>query len=130
MDEEAVDREAVDEKAVDEEAGEKASDEVGKNVTIGTEFRNKTGRQPGPPGINDWIPAQLPTLFPTFLPTLIPTLPLPTPSSLATKTQDTFFSAYGGDIEYFIPLISFGIPFDGEITVLGFHGFKGLFPYR
>jgi hypothetical protein len=48
----------------------------------------------------------------------------------APKTaEDHFFSSYGGDIEYFFPLISFGIPFDGEITFLGFHGFKGLFPY-
>ena len=44
-------------------------------------------------------------------------------------SDDNFFSSYGGDIEYFFPLISFGIPFDGEITFLGFHGFKGLFPY-
>ncbi|XP_021947925.1 uncharacterized protein LOC110845759 [Folsomia candida] len=43
---------------------------------------------------------------------------------------DTFFTQYGGDIEYFFPLIAFGIPFDGEITFLGFHGFKGLFPYK
>ena len=44
--------------------------------------------------------------------------------------DDSFFSSYGGDIEYFFPLLSFGIPFDGEITFLGFHGFKGIFPNR
>lgn len=51
------------------------------------------------------------------------------PSMAENKKEDIFFSQYGGDIEYFFPLLSFGIPFDGEITLLGFHGFRGIFPY-
>jgi len=47
----------------------------------------------------------------------------------AVADSDRFFTQYGGDIEYFFPLIQFGIPFDGEITLLGFKGFKGLWPY-
>lgn len=47
---------------------------------------------------------------------------------LGGADSGTFFTQYGGDIEYFFPLVGFGIPFDGEITFLGFHGFKGIFP--
>jgi hypothetical protein len=54
----------------------------------------------------------------------------PPPEKKKIADADTFFAQYGGDIEYFFPLISFGIPFDGEITFLGFHGFKGIFPYK
>ena len=50
-------------------------------------------------------------------------------TTAAPEPEDPFFTSYGGDIEYFFPLVSYGIPFDGEITFLGFHGFKGLFPY-
>lgn len=56
--------------------------------------------------------------------------PSPKKEKKTIADTDTFFAQYGGDIEYFFPLISFGIPFDGEITFLGFHGFKGLFPYK
>ncbi|CAL8088260.1 unnamed protein product [Orchesella dallaii] len=53
----------------------------------------------------------------------------PAPIEVPEEKEDIFFTQYGGDIEYFFPLLSFGIPFDGEITLLGFHGFRGLFPY-
>ena len=43
--------------------------------------------------------------------------------------QDPNFASYGGDIEYVFPILTTTIPFDGEITVLGFHGFKGMFIY-
>ncbi|CAG7729700.1 unnamed protein product, partial [Allacma fusca] len=89
------------------------------NETDLTESANRTYRQ--------FLGLPLPTLIPTVIPTL---LPLPTFSPLALKKENKFFAQFGGDIEYFIPLVGYGIPFDGEITVLGFHGFKGLFPYR
>ncbi|CAG7826272.1 unnamed protein product [Allacma fusca] len=60
----------------------------------------------------------------------ISTLPTPTIDPLLLRKNNKWFQSYGGDIEYFFPLIGFGIPFDGEITLLGFHGFKGLFPYK
>lgn len=63
-----------------------------------------------------------------MIPTL-PSIPMPPKPTLPPKDEDIFFSQYGGDIEYFFPLLSFGIPFDGEITLLGFHGFRGIFPY-
>ncbi len=59
----------------------------------------------------------------------LPSIPMPPKPTLPPKEEDIFFSQYGGDIEYFFPLLSFGIPFDGEITLLGFHGFRGIFPY-
>lgn len=55
--------------------------------------------------------------------------PTDKPTDAPAPKEDIFFAQYGGDIEYFFPLISFGIPFDGEITLLGFHGFRGIFPY-
>ena len=56
--------------------------------------------------------------------------PTTTTTTLSPFAEDHFFASYGGDIEYFFPLIGFAIPFDGEITFLGFHGFKGIFPFR
>ena len=54
----------------------------------------------------------------------------PTINPFNKKPVNTWFAQYGGDFEYFFPVWGWGIPFDGEITFLGFHGFKGLFPYR
>ncbi|CAG7821195.1 unnamed protein product, partial [Allacma fusca] len=52
-----------------------------------------------------------------------------TTTTTAAPEPDPYFASYGGDIEYFFPIISFTIPFDGEITLLGFHGFKGMALY-
>ena len=102
---------------------EDKEDQVGENVTITsntTDLQKDTkqaGQAPQSP-LSELAAA----LFPT-----------PPAISLLTgnkKPINKFFTAYGGDFEYFFPVWGFGIPFDGEITFLGFHGFKGLFPYR
>jgi len=81
-------------------------------------------------GLENVTSTEAPDSAESTTPTSTTEKPADKPAKKVIADTDTFFAQYGGDIEYFFPLISFGIPFDGEITFLGFHGFKGIFPYR